>query len=261
MSRDLQDAPTDIITFVHVTDSHLLNHAEEVFHQLNTKESLEKVLASSLARYPCIDFFLFTGDISQTGTVESYILFKSLIRVYDRPVYCVPGNHDTPELLQRIIPDSPDSSINIIELGKFTLVLINSWAGAEEHHGIVNQSCLQQLERHLKSSADRFNIIAIHHPPVLINSKWLDELGLQNQDELLRIINKYSRDTLLLCGHVHQEVDQQFDNLRLLATPSTCHQYKAKSEAMCRIDVPLPAYRYVRLSIKNGIDTKVHYIK
>lgn len=256
-----QNLSENSITFVHITDTHLLNHTEETFHQLNTKESLENVLSSSLTRYPDIDFILFTGDISQTGTAESYTLFKSIIQVYDLPVYCVPGNHDTPELLQCIIPDAPDTSISIIVLGKFRLVLINSWVGVDKHHGMVNQSSLQQLEKHFRSSADKFNIIAIHHPPVLINSKWLDELGLKNQDEFLHIINNYSQNTLLLCGHVHQEVDQKFNNLRLLATPSTCHQYQANSEAMCRLGEPLPAYRYVRLSIKNGVDTKVHYIK
>jgi len=250
----------DTISFVHITDTHLLNHAEETFHQLNTKESLKAVLSDSQARYPDIDFFLFTGDISQTGTAESYTLFKSVIQEYDLPVYCVPGNHDTPKLLQQVIPVSPASSINTIELGRFSLVLLNSWVD-DKHHGRVTQRCLQQLEVHLKNNADQFNVIAIHHPPVLVNSKWLDELSLQNQTEFLRIINKYSQTTLLICGHVHQEVDQQLDELRLLATPSTCHQYKANSEYMCRVDMPLPAYRYVRLSIKNNIDTKVHYVE
>jgi len=232
------------IRFIHITDTHLLNHSEETFHQLNTKESLEAVLSDSRARYPAIDFFLFTGDISQTGTAESY---------------CVPGNHDTPKLLQQVIPDVPGSSINVIAMGEFSLVLLNSWVD-DEHHGIVTQRCLQQLEVHLKNSRSQFNIIAIHHPPVLINSKWLDALGLKNQSELLQVIQKHSQNTLLICGHVHQEIDQQIDGLRLLATPSTCHQYEANAEHMSRIATPAPAYRYVSLSRENNIDTKVHYI-
>jgi len=126
---------------------------------------------------------------------------------------------------------------------------------------VVTQHCLQQLDDHLKNSVDKFNIIAIHHPPVVINSKWLDELGLQNQTEFLQVINKYSQNTLLLCGHVHQEVDLELDNLRLLATPSTCHQYRANSEHMSREERAAPAYRYVRLSNKNSINTKVYYVE
>ena len=260
MSKQTQHERPDIIKFVHITDTHLLDSAEETFHGLNTKENLERVLANSQARYPDVDFFLFTGDISQTGTAKSYALFKAVMQEYDQPVYCVPGNHDKPKLLQCIIRDSPDSSINIIDLGKFSLVLLNSWVDGE-HHGVVTQHCLQQLDDHLKNSVDKFNIIAIHHPPVVINSKWLDELGLQNQTEFLQVINKYSQNTLLLCGHVHQEVDLELDNLRLLATPSTCHQYRANSEHMSREERAAPAYRYVRLSNKNSINTKVYYVE
>jgi Icc protein len=260
MSNQKQYKRLDAIKFIHITDTHLLNSAEETFHRLNTKENLERVLANSQASYPHIDFFLFTGDISQTGTAKSYALFKSVIQKYDQPVYCVPGNHDKPKLLQCIIPESPASSINIVDLGKFSLVLLNSWVDGE-HHGVVTQHCLQQLDDHLKNSVEQFNIIAIHHPPVDINSKWLDELGLHNQAEFLQVINKYSQKILLICGHVHQEIDLQLDNLRLLATPSTCHQYRANSEHMRREVMSAPAYRYVNLSIKNSINTKVHYVE
>ena len=209
---------------------------------------------------------MITGDISQTGSEESYTIFKSVIQQYDFPIYCVPGNHDTPKFLQHIIHSCPDSSINIIKLGlgKFSLVLINS--GVEnQHHGRISQRCLQQLEDHLQNNEDQFNIIAIHHPPVLINSKWLDELGLQNRTEFLQVIHKYLQNTLLIFGHIHQEIDQQLDKLRLLSTPSTCYQYKANTGHIHCVHTPPPAYRFIKLSVTNNrankIYTKVHYIE
>jgi Icc protein len=259
MSTELQNNQSDVLKFVHITDTHLLNQPEETFHGLNTIKSLEEVLSHSQTRYSDIDFLLFTGDISQTGTEESYALFQSVIQQYDLPIYCIAGNHDTPKLLQHINPSCPNNSINIIQLGRFSLVLINSWVKNQEY-GMITQSCLRQLEDHLQNSEDQFNIFAIHHPPVLINSKWMDEIGLQNKTEFLQIINKYSQNTLLLFGHVHQEIDQQLDKLRLLSTPSACFQYKANSEYMQRMDTP-PAYRFVKLTTTNIIDTKVHYIE
>lgn len=259
MSKISQHNKKDILTFVHITDTHLLDNAKDTFHNLNTKKSLEMVLTHCKTYYPDIDFMLLTGDISQSGSEESYNLFKSLIYPCNSPIYCVPGNHDAPKLLQNIVPSCPDNSINIIKLGKFSLILINSWV-EDKHHGIINQHCLQQLEEHLKNNKDQFNIIAIHHPPVLINSKWLDEIGLKNQTEFLQVINKYSQNTLLICGHVHQEVDQQLNKLRLLATPSTCHQFKANCDHRHHIDTPSPAYRFIKLT-PNDINTKVHYIE
>ena len=200
MSNYLHDNHTDTLKFVHITDTHLLDNAEENFHSLNTKESLEAVLSHIETSYPDIDFLLFTGDISQTGSEESYALFKSVIQRYELPVFCVPGNHDTPSLLQQTVPNCPDESINITQLGQFSLALLNSCVRGE-HHGMLSQRCLQQLYEHLHHSESQFNIIAIHHPPVPVNSSWLDEIALQNQTELLQVVKKHSDNTLLLFGN------------------------------------------------------------
>jgi len=260
MPRNLQTNHTDTIKFLHITDTHIVDLAEETFHGLNTKESLEAVLEHSLDHYPDIDFLLFTGDISQTGSEQSYALFKSVIENYELPIFCVPGNHDNPELLQLTVPNTPGDSINIIQLGQFSLILLNSWV-EDSHHGMVTEDCLQQLDDHLKNNHGQVNIIAIHHPPVSVNSAWLDEIGLHNKTDFLSVINRYPHCSLLVFGHIHQEIDQQFDKLRILSTPSTCHQYKANSDYMCRTDTPSPAYRYVKLSIPNNIDTEVHYVE
>ena len=260
MPKELLDTHTDALKFVHITDTHLLNSADETFHNINTKQTFEAVLSQCQERYPNIDFLLFTGDISQTGTKESYALLKSIIERCDIPIYCVPGNHDTPKLLRNVIPNSPDSSINIIQIGRFSLILISSWV-KNKHHGMVTQHCLQQLEDCLQNNDNQFMVIAIHHPPVFINSVWLDEIGLHNKTEFLQTINKFTQNKLLLFGHVHQEFDWKNNKLRVLTTPSTCYQYKAKSKYMHRLYTPPPAYRYVRLTTSNQIDTKVHFVK
>lgn len=265
MTNRFPNKHTDTIKFVHITDTHLLDRAEENFHSLNTKESLEAVLSHSQSNYPDVDFLLITGDISQTGNKESYSLFSSVIQQHALPIYCVPGNHDTPDLLKKVVPECPDETISIIQLGKFSLVLLNSWV-EDKHHGMLTLDCLHQLNEHLENSIDQFNIIAIHHPPVPVNSPWLDEIALQNQTDFLQIINRHTQNTLVLFGHVHQEFDQQLGSMRMLATPSTCHQFQANSERMQCASTLTPAYRYVALNSNelirtNNIVTKVHYIE
>ena len=260
MSKELQKIQQNTLQFIHITDTHLLDHSSETFHNINTTQSLEKILNQCQARYADADFLLITGDVSQTGTKESYSQLKSLIQKFQMPVYCVPGNHDTPKLLQEVIPSCPDNSINIIQLGKYSLVLISSWV-ENKNHGVVSQLCLQELKDHLKNSKDQFNIIAIHHPPVFIGSRWLDEIGLQNKTEFLQILDSYSQNSLLLCGHIHQNIDQQINKLRVLSTPSTCHQYKSNTDHMQVMDMPPPAYRYSKFTSFNQIETKIHYVE
>ena len=167
MSNSLHDNHTDTLKFVHITDTHLLDKAEDNFHSLNTKETLETVLSHIETSYPDNDFILFTADISQTASEEIYALFNSVIRQYDLPVFCVPRNHDTPRLLKQTVPNCPDESINITQFGQFSLVLLNSCVPGE-HHGMVSQHCLKRLGDHLNNCEKQFNIVAIHHQTIEI---------------------------------------------------------------------------------------------
>lgn len=250
----------DTVRFVHITDTHLLNRADQIFNKINTVQTLEAVLAQCLKRYPNIDFLLFTGDISQTATKKSYELFKSIIDRYQTPIYCVPGNHDKPKLLKNIMPNSPNDSITIIKHGKFSLILINSSVD-NEHHGLISKTCLQKIKKHLQSNSDECNIIALHHHPININSPWLDEIALQNRNEFLETIHNSFRNVLILFGHVHQEIDIQQNKVRVLSTPSTCYQFKTSSKTMHHTYYPRPSYRYVHLTAPNQINTIVHHIR
>jgi Icc protein len=248
------------LSFIQITDTHLLDNPAETMHGVNTRDSFEAVLLDALRCYPDIDFLLFTGDISQTGGKQSYRQFQSVIEQCDKPVYCVPGNHDTPEFLRQVVSASPKDSIETIRLGSIYLILLSSHVEGR-HHGAVTQKQLQQLENFIASSRAPLHIIALHHPPALIDSHWLDELGLVNRSEVLDVISSCNHNSLLLSGHVHQEVDQQLANVRLLATPSTCYQFVARSATMQREEAPRPAYRYVRLNTNRQIQTEVHTIE
>lgn len=239
-----------------MTDTHILDKPGTIFHGLDTKESFESVLSASLARDPDIDFILLTGDISQTGSRDSYTLFQSSINSVDLPIYCIPGNHDTPEFLQEVIPTCPNDSVSTIDLGPFSLILLDSRVQNEEY-GLLSSRCLEQLGDYLSNNQDQFNIIAIHHPPMSIHSEWLDKIGLRNKKQFLTLLSHYSWKTLLLFGHVHQEVDQEIDGLRLLSTPSTCYQFQPKEKEMRRVYSP-PCYRFVRVEATGEVETKVH---
>ncbi len=259
MSSESDCRARDVLRFIHITDTHLLDGADDTFHRINTKQTLQAVLAHCAARYPDADFWLFTGDISQTGAKESYAQFESAIREYDVPVYCVPGNHDTPQLLQQVAPECPMDSIRVISLGRFSLVLISTWI-ANEHHGEISQRCLTQLREHLQNDMDRLNVVVLHHPPVPVNSKWLDELALQNNADFVQILDNHPGEVLVLFGHVHQSVDQQLNRLRFLSTPSTCHQFKPNAPVHLPDPLP-PAYRFVELDTSGSINTRIHYIQ
>ena len=259
---DIEPAPHPSLTFIHITDTHLLDDEGDALHGVDTGQTLRAVLRDAARCFPDADFTLFTGDISQTGNAASYRLFQSALAGWRTPVYCVPGNHDTPARLRRIAPTCPDRRMTTVDLGAAKLLLLNSRV-AGQHHGRLSDGQIEQLERCLGEGDDKTGvyIVALHHPPVAVGSRWLDRLNLTNADKLLSVLGRRDLPVLLLCGHAHQEIDRRVGNIRILATPSTCYQFVAYADTPQREQSPRPAYRFVRVDAQGTVHTQTRFIR
>jgi len=61
----------------------------------------------------------------------------------------------------------------------------------------------------------------------------------------------------LLCGHIHQELDVNWQGRRVLASPSTCVQFKPHCTNFT-IDPIAPGWRYLDLHPDGTLSTEVH---
>ena len=250
----------DGLRFLHLTDTHLLDDPNEKLRNINTRNSFEATLLQAIECHPDCDFVLLTGDISNTGSERSYQNFCSVIEGIHVPFYCVPGNHDNPLHLQEVIPTSPHNSVHAVRIGKFTLLLLSSWVNGKESGEISGQSW-QHLEKWLQECKTENLIVAIHHPPIPMQSAWLDNLGLSNGKKLLARLHQCSGNIVLIFGHVHQEMDVSMKNVHLLATPSTCYQFKPHSHAMKFEEISKPGYRYIEWSGAKTLYSKLEYVE
>ncbi|MDB4542942.1 phosphodiesterase, partial [bacterium] len=64
----------------------------------------------------------------------------------------------------------------------------------------------------------------------------------------------------VLWGHVHQEVDRLHNDVRLLASPSTCVQFAPGSPGF-RADDQAPGYRWLDLHEDGTIATAVSRVR
>jgi Icc protein len=112
------------------------------------------------------------------------------------------------------------------------------------------------LDATLSAQAARHVLICLHHHPVAVGSAWLDALGIANRDSLFVVINRHRNVRALLWGHVHQSFDEHSGDLRLLATPSTCVQFKPHCTRF-RYDSLPPACRWLTLHDDGRIGTEL----
>ena len=71
------------------------------------------------------------------------------------------------------------------------------------------------------------------------------------------VLQHYPLAKTLLCGHIHQDLDLQWEGRRLLATPSTCIQFKPLCTNFT-IDTLSPGWRYLDLHPDGTLTTELH---
>ncbi|HDS3337803.1 TPA: 3',5'-cyclic-AMP phosphodiesterase, partial [Yersinia enterocolitica subsp. palearctica] len=73
---------------------------------------------------------------------------------------------------------------------------------------------------------------------------------------LAAVLTRYPRVTTLLCGHIHQDLDLNWYGKRLLASPSTCVQFKPHCTNFT-LDTVAPGWRYLDLLPDGRLETEV----
>lgn len=243
---------------VQITDPHLFGEADGRLLGMNTRDSLEKVIDKVVLEQPQIDLLLVTGDLTQDGSVASYQAFQQMSARIQAPTHWFAGNHDEPQVMEEVARGT-DLLTPVIDMGEWRITLLNS-AVPGSVPGFLPETELRLLAQSLSEAPDRHHLVCLHHHPISIDCKWMAPIGLRNPDALFAVLERFPQTRALLWGHIHQEIDQQRGDLRLLATPSTCIQFKPRSDDFALDDLP-PGYRWLRLNPDGTIDTGVSRVE
>ena len=242
------------IVVVQLTDSHLFAEAAGRLLGMDTADSLRRVVELVRGEQPCIDLLLASGDLSQDGSLESYQRFAELIAPIGAPSRWFAGNHDESLVMQLACAGSPHLQM-VTDLGNWRLITLDSSIPGTVF-GQLDAEQLDRLEDALASAGERHVLLSFHHHPVSVGCSWLDPIGLRNPEALFAVIDRYPNLRCILWGHVHQEVDLLRNDVRLLASPSTCVQFAPGSEDF-QVSSEAPGYRWLRLHGDGTLETGV----
>ena len=247
------------VRILHITDPHLHAHREARMRGVNTDDTLVATLKQALADPRRPDAILATGDLVQDETRAGYERFRDLTGMLGVPVYCLPGNHDAPGLLREVLAQPPFQFCGVAQHGDWYLLMLNTFASNDDGGRLAPRE-LEFLERTLASSQSGHCLIALHHQPVPMGSRWLDGVALRNADEFLTICDRHAHVRGIVWGHVHQASDRERQGVRLMSTPSTCSQFKPASDHFA-LDTRPPGYRWIDLHPDGSIDTSVVWVE
>lgn len=245
------------VQLLQVTDTHLFADEQREIYDTNTAESLRAALRAALAgRRP--DAVLVTGDIADDESRGAYLNFRRTLAEVGVPVYCLPGNHDSPALMAELLDGDGFAYCGRADLGGWRLVLIDSHVDRDPS-GFVRAEELRRLDADLRAAADRPALVCIHHPPIALGSAWIDGVGLRNAADVLAVIDRHPHVRAVVAGHVHQAADRTRGALRVLTTPSTCAQF-TPGTAHCVMDDRPPGYRWLTLGADGSLASEIGWV-
>ncbi|CND01813.1 cyclic 3'%2C5'-adenosine monophosphate phosphodiesterase [Yersinia pseudotuberculosis] len=245
------------VRVLQITDTHLFAGEHETLLGVNTSHSYRAVLDAIIAEQHPFDLVVATGDLAQDHSVAAYQNFAKGISRLPVPCVWLPGNHDfQPAMVDALAEAGIAPSKQVLAGEHWQILLLDSQVFGVPY-GELSDYQLEWMERCLIAYPERYTLILLHHHPMPSGCTWLDQHSLRNAHMLAAILTRYPRVTTLLCGHIHQDLDLDWYGKRLLASPSTCVQFKPHCTNFT-LDAVAPGWRYLDLLSDGGLETEVH---
>ena len=250
----------DAVRVLQITDTHLCRELGGRLLGMDTDHSLQAVITQARSEQAHIDVLLGTGDMSNHGYLEAYQRLQRYFAQLCPAQFWLPGNHDDRSKMEQVDTDGILLS-NDIRLGCWQLVMLDSQVPGKVG-GRLGQGQLQLLREALDEAAREqlFTLVCLHHQPVAIGCRWLDEQMVADADELFAVLADYPGVRGVLWGHIHQQVDRVWEGRKLMASPSTCVQF-APGSAKFKADAAAPGYRWLELRADGQIETGVSRVE
>jgi 3',5'-cyclic-AMP phosphodiesterase len=250
----------EAVVVLQISDTHLHATADSRMRGVTTYRTFRAVLehARNDARWPP-DAIVVTGDIVQDESQAGYERFRESFDPQGPRVYCIPGNHDDPTLMDLLLNSPPFQFCGTARLGNWSLILLNTFLIGEDAGGLGARR-LHALGAALEEHADTHALVCLHHQPLPMGSEWLDGVGLRDADAFLEVIDAHDNVRGVLWGHVHQASDRMRGKVRYLSTPSTCSQFMPGSKYFALDERP-PGMRWLELKADGGIATVLDWLE
>jgi Icc protein len=245
---------------VQITDPHLFADPSGRLLGLNTRTTFEMVLAQVLDRAAAnrTAALVLTGDLVHDGSPEGYAYLRQVLDSTGLPCYCIPGNHDQPELLDRWLGDAAVGPLASRGLGPWNLIFLDSTIPGEDGGGLGRDQ-IEGVDRLLREDPAP-TLVLLHQHPVPVGSVWMDTMDVRNGHELLAVCDRHPNVRALVFGHIHQEFAVQRGDYQILGTPSACVQFLPGSRDFA-MDTRTPGYRELLLHPEGRLETVVRRLE
>lgn len=213
--------------------------------QIQTREPSRHRDTSVRHALDAIDLLVITGDIAHDEIPLTYDAVIHELGDWISKVRVVPGNHDHRRAIQDRFPGSRSPCTGRAtfdeQFDHWQVIGLDSQRPGEVA-GSLGDVQLSWLRQRLETTRNFDTLLFLHHPPIAVQAPWLDKIGLQDAEDLNRLLSDFPRVKLIGCGHVHHEVVATFGPATVFTTPAVGPKFRPRTEALVIEEGP-PEFR------------------
>ena len=244
---------TGRVRIAQITDCHLPALGGQPYRGIDPYKNLKALLKKVKRRKP--DLVLATGDLSEDGSLASYMRLKNLFKTLNLPVLALPGNHDDAVLLADIFPGSPVDTVSVSMYGTWQIIRMNTCLPGRPE-GRLGEKMLMSLEDILLRHDQRPCLVAIHHQPVAVGSPWIDKYRLFDPEHFLQLVDQSPDVKAVVWGHVHQSFEADRNGTAMLGGPSSAINGLQGAQKFTE-DPAGPGFRWLELKDDGTLDSEI----
>lgn len=191
-----------IFTIAQFSDCHLFDNKLGLHYGANVYQNLLLVL-EKIKKNDTVDIAIFTGDLSQDHSEDSYQLFVEAIltSAINIPVYYLAGNHDEIALLDKYLVHEPFKPEKLIDSKFWQIALLNS--KGKTPAGYIDDHSLEQMA--IANKSGKHVLLCMHHHPMDVGFG-IDKHGLTNKESFWNTVARNEGIKGVCCGHVHNGI-------------------------------------------------------
>lgn len=213
-----------------ISDTHIVPYGQLAYGQVDTAQALAdcvETINQSMPEIGPIDMVIIAGDLTDFGTEEEYLRFRTIMEPLDIPYRAVPGNHDDVAVMRACFWDQAwmpnEGPINwAVDFGDLALIGLDS-SVTDCAHGHLVEETLAFLSTTLDAQNGQPTIVTMHHPPVLTGIEKMDIQNLRDSKALKAILSDYNSELRLTCGHIHRNIIAPFGDVICQIAPGVSH--------------------------------------
>ena len=202
------------------------------------------------------DHLVISGDLCfEDGEKKTYEWVRNILELQDFPCSLIAGNHDDSILMAKVFGLEhlliDDEIFYAKKIGKYTCLFLDT---AKGYH---SEKQLKWLRRQLRNHK-RELIIFMHHPPFKVGMPFMDKKhGLKDAKKITDLLQSYSNNITIFCGHYHIEKTIRYKNILVHITPSCFYQLDQNSTNF-KVDHHQIGMRIIEVK-RNRIATTLRY--